>query len=98
MEIDSKLTQITGSFVLCSESGDYTFNDDSEIVKHPNGKPVLSNPETVYYESSAGEGKAKYWTDDLSKAHVFTSIDDAVSVLLSTHSTDFTSVIRQLVK
>lgn len=96
MKLDPKLSQITGRFVLCSESGQYTFDDDCEILKHPDGTMVLSNAETVYFEEDLGEGKAKYWTKNLNEAHVFTNIDDAVAMFLATKTSQVLTVIRQV--
>jgi len=35
----------------------------------------------IYLEGSAGEGKAKYWTDHLTDAFIFDSVDDALAML-----------------
>ncbi|MCC3798374.1 hypothetical protein ACXHQL_17440 [Vibrio parahaemolyticus] len=66
------------------------------IVRDDNGVALLDNPETVYFESSVGEGKAKYWTDDLNKAHVFTDMESAVSMLLQTNRKHYPVSIQQL--
>jgi len=79
------LKQVTGNFVLAAPSGDFKFDENTEVVKDSSGAIVLDNPETVYYESNAGEGKANYWTDDVSKAYVFKDIDSAVLKLIETN-------------
>lgn len=73
---------VQGPFVLCSWDGEYSFNDDQEIELDDTGKPLLTNKEAIFFESSAGEGKAKYWTADVAQAHVFADLDSAVLMLL----------------
>ena len=79
------LKPVTGNFVLAAPSGDFKFDGNNDVVNDARGAMVLDNPETVYYESSAGEGKANYWTDDVSKAHIFKDIESAVRKLIETN-------------
>lgn len=79
------LKPVIGSFVLAAPSGDFKFDKNFEVIKDSNGVMMLDNPQTVYYESSAGEGKANYWTDDVNKAHVFKDIDSAIKKLIETN-------------
>ncbi|MCQ9247873.1 hypothetical protein NQ041_22105 [Vibrio diabolicus] len=72
-----RIEPINGKFVLTAPDGDWKFNEQDELV--------CDNPKTVYFESSAGEGKAKYWTDALEKAQVFTDIESAIAMREQTH-------------
>lgn len=54
---------------------------------NPIGKFVIVQPAseaepTLYYESSAGPGLAKYFTADISDAKIFPSLGSALEVLL----------------
>ncbi|MNC42823.1 hypothetical protein D3C75_916510 [compost metagenome] len=77
-----RATPVTGRFVLCSWDGKYSFNDVQDLELDGSGNPVVTDKEAVYFESSAGEGKAKYWTADAAQAQVFESLDSAVLMLL----------------
>lgn len=77
--------EVKGKFVLCAQSGEFNFNEENEIVRRANGIAKLENPQTIYFEENLGDGKAKYWTDDISKAFVFTKIDDAVAMVIETN-------------
>ncbi|TCT58377.1 hypothetical protein [Vibrio crassostreae] len=61
---------ITGNFVLSAPDGQWEFDEQE------NGEFKPTN--AVYLESSAGEGKAKYWTDNLEGALVFTDLEQAL--------------------
>ncbi|NAW59297.1 MULTISPECIES: hypothetical protein [unclassified Vibrio] len=74
------ITPITGRFILSSLDGDFKFDEEFKIVKNAEGPPMLDNPATVYFESDLGEGKAKYWTDNIEQAHVFSDFESALSM------------------
>jgi hypothetical protein len=73
--------KITGAFVLISTDPPSEQNEPRE---------------TLYFESSAGDGKAKYWTDKIEKAHVFSDLDDAVPMLIETNRSYAPVLIRSL--
>lgn len=76
-----KTTQITGKFVLISTDAP---SDQNE------------SPETLYFESSVGTGKAKYWTAETVKAHVFSDLNDAVTMLIETNRSYAPVFIRSI--
>ena len=68
---------ITGRFVLSAPDGKWTYDDKDELV--------FLATKTVYFESSVGEGRAKYWTNNLKEAHVFTDMSKAIAMLVETN-------------
>ena len=60
------LEPITGNFVLCCE-------DCSE--------ELTSGVTVLYLETDLGVGKASHWTDVIDEATIFTTVDEAVTVL-----------------
>ncbi|MCG6230218.1 hypothetical protein [Vibrio furnissii] len=68
-----KAEPITGNFVLSALDGEFEFDESENAIFKPSC--------TVYFESDVGEGKAKYWTDNLENAFVFTDMDSAISML-----------------
>lgn len=67
-----KVKPIEGRFVLSSQDGDWGLNEQDEWV--------CNNPQTVYFESSAGEGRAKYWTENIEEAFIFNDLESAISM------------------
>lgn len=52
-------------------------NESDELTFH--------RTDTVYFESSAGMDKAKYWTSVLENAYIFALVEDAIAMLLQNH-------------
>lgn len=73
--------RITGKFVLIS-------------IEAPSDQNEIS--ETLYFESSVGTGKANYWTAEIKKAHVFSDLDDAVTMLIETNRSYAPVFIRSI--
>ncbi len=67
-----KTEPITGNFVLSAPDGKWESDDKDNLT--------FITTHTVYLESSVGKGKAKYWTDSLENALVFTDLEKAVSM------------------
>lgn len=57
-------------------------NKNIEISSKPIEIEVVlfDENEKLYLESSLGANKANYWTDDIKKAFVFTSVNEAMKV------------------
>ncbi len=89
--------EVTGKFILSAQSGGFKFDKDNEIERAANGIAQLDNPQTVYFEENLGDGKAKYWTDDISKAFVFTKLDDAVAMVIETNRSHSPVSIRSII-
>ncbi|MFM2588196.1 hypothetical protein [Vibrio sp. TBV020] len=69
-----RVQPVSGQFVLSAPDGRWEENEKGELA--------FKHTHTVYFESSVGVGKAKYWADDIEKAQVFTNMDEAVAMLL----------------
>lgn len=72
-----KAQPLDGRFVLSAPDGHWKVNESDELTFHCT--------HTVYFESSAGMDKAKYWTSVLENAYIFSSIEDAIAMLLQTY-------------
>lgn len=81
MATNLALAPVVGRFVICTEDSDYIQTDDGETVWTEAGEPATTAKFPVYFEQSAGDSKAKYWTKDLAKAFVFSSISQATQML-----------------
>jgi len=55
---------------------------------------IYCNEDKCYYESSAGQSKACYWTDKLADAKVFTSATDAAKKLPQLRRTGSISILE----
>lgn len=84
--------EVQGEFILCAQSA----NTDRGIERDGNVIARIDNPITIYFEEDLGEGKAKYWTDDIKKAFVFTKLDDAVKMFVKTNRSYSPVTIRSL--
>lgn len=80
-----KIKEITGKFVLYSLDGEFTFDENRDIVFVTEGVPLIKNPYPTYFESGFDDNKARYWTKQLKDAHVFTSLDEATQMLVKTY-------------
>ncbi|WP_210498945.1 hypothetical protein [Vibrio crassostreae] len=82
-----KLEAIEGDFVLTAP--DCHYNENEELIYNSD------NP--IYFSSSAGEGKAKYWTEQLTEAFVFKDFDSAIKMRDETNRSYSPVTIMRLV-
>ncbi|WP_166838681.1 hypothetical protein [Rheinheimera pleomorphica] len=71
---------IKGLFVLVTQDKKSVFDENDRYIWNEDGTQKTVDI-TLYFESDLGKDKAKYWTEDLDEAFVFTSIDDAAAML-----------------
>ncbi|PLO71638.1 hypothetical protein CWN49_09600 [Klebsiella michiganensis] len=75
-----KIVKPEGPFVLMTFEGDDILFDERGIVMM-NGKPKWTGVARLYFEHDLGDHKAKYWSRDIIDAHVFNTIDEAITQL-----------------
>lgn len=87
-----------GPFILMTFDGEgFLFDERHNIVKI-NGKAKQLGVKRNYFESDLGEGKVKYWTLDIEKAHRFDTIDEATEQLCKLHLPNLIKVRRLIME
>ncbi len=71
----------TVNFLIRTEDADYVYIDDCLQFHPESGEPLTTEKFPVYFEKCLGDGKAKYWTKDITKAFRFDKLNDALSML-----------------
>ncbi|HCT9039918.1 TPA: hypothetical protein ACKRE5_001513 [Proteus mirabilis] len=87
---------VTGLFVLYAIDGEFTWDEDRNIVFESEGVPKIKNPYPTYFESGFDDNRARYWTRDINDAYVFGDLDRAVNMLIKTTKKCSPVFIRKL--